>query len=70
MAWDLQASPIDEDACRHIAQVASEIYAYGVTQSAVSRRAVESAAVLDAATVRLEGMLQTLDLEETTHSGS
>ena len=63
MAWDLQAAPVDEAACQKIAGLAAEIYAHSVNQAAQSKRALESAAVLDAAILRLDGILQSIDLE-------
>jgi hypothetical protein len=63
MAWTLQSAPVDAAACQQIAQFAAEIYAHSVSQSAQSKRASEVAGSLERAMVRLDGILQTLDLE-------
>jgi hypothetical protein len=63
MAWSLQASPVDADACRDIARHAGEIFAHSVSQAAQSTRATDVAAALAGATARLDGILQTINLE-------
>ena len=63
MAWTLQASPIDQAACEQIARQAVSIYARSVEQAAQSKRAKDVAASLEAALVKLDGILQTISLE-------
>jgi hypothetical protein len=63
MAWNLQAAPVNADACEKIARHATEIYAQSVAQAAHSKRANDVAAALDGTVSRLDGLLQTLTLE-------
>lgn len=63
MAWNLQASPVDQATCEKIAQHAASIYSHSVAQSAQSKRASDAAASLDSAIAHLDGILQTITLE-------
>ena len=63
LAWNLQASPIDQSTCEKIAQQAAAIYAYSVGQAVQSKRASDLAASLDSAIAQIDGVLQTITLE-------
>lgn len=70
MAWNLQASPVDQATCEKIAQHAGTIYAQSVAQAAQSKRASDVAASLDSAVAQLDGILQTITLEAEFESAS
>jgi hypothetical protein len=68
-AWTLQAAPVDAAACEAIARHATEIYAHSVAQSALSSRSTDVAGTLAAALTRLDGILQTIELEAQVEVG-
>ncbi|PPC86137.1 MAG: hypothetical protein CTY39_05750, partial [Hyphomicrobium sp.] len=60
IAWALQANPLDPKACEDIARLSSRLYALSLTQAVESTRALQAASAIDAATGRLEAMLETV----------
>ena len=70
MAWNLQASPVDQGTCEKIAQHAGAIYAQSVAQAAQSKRASDVASSLDSAVAQLDGILQTITLEAELEASS
>lgn len=60
IAWALQANPFDPKACEDIARLSSRLYALSLTQAVESTRALQAASAIDAATGRLEAMLETV----------
>lgn len=60
LAWTLQASHVNAEACERIARNASSIYALSVHQAVTSERAQAYAAALSEACSRLEGLLETI----------
>lgn len=63
LAWGLQAEDINPDACEAMARQASALYALSMHQSAYSNRILNLADALDAASERIEGILQTIGHE-------
>lgn len=60
IAWALQSNPFDPTACEDIARLSSRLYALSLTQAVESTRALQAASAIDAATGRLEAMLETV----------
>lgn len=60
IAWSLQANPFDPKGCEEIARNAGRLYAMSQSQAIESERALRTAAALDAASGRLEAMLETV----------
>jgi hypothetical protein len=58
IAWSLQANPFDPKGCEEIARNAGRLYAMSQSQAIESERALRTAA--DAASGRLEAMLETV----------
>jgi len=63
LAWTLQSNDINADACEKIARQASAIYALSVRQALESERTQKLAIALDAASARLESVLETISHE-------
>ncbi len=63
LAWTLQSNDINADACEKIARQASAIYALSVRQALESERTQKLAVALDAASARLESVLETISHE-------
>lgn len=63
LAWTLQASDINPEACESIARTASAIYALSVQQSVESQRAQLFAEAIEGTCARLDGILETLSHE-------
>lgn len=63
LAWSLQASEVNPEACESIARSASTIYALSVQQSVESQRAQAFGKAIDNALMRLDGIIETLTHE-------
>jgi len=63
LAWTLQSNDINADACEKIARQASAIYALSVRQALESERTQKLAIALDAASARLDSVLETISHE-------
>ena len=63
LAWTLQSNDINADACEKIARQASAIYALSVRQALESERTQKLALALDAASARLNSLMETINHE-------
>ncbi|MEO1266181.1 MAG: hypothetical protein AAFV26_10810 [Pseudomonadota bacterium] len=63
LAWDLQATDVDVEACEQIARQASQIYAMSHAQAVESERVKALTEALDGALLRLDGLIETVALE-------
>jgi uncharacterized coiled-coil protein SlyX len=60
LAWTLQTNDVNTEACEKIARQASAIYALSVRQALESERMQKLASALDAASARLNAILETI----------
>jgi len=63
LAWSLHAQEINVETCEKIARQASNIYALSVRHAAESERVQQLTEALDAALLRLDGLLETVGHE-------